>query len=147
MVLVVGVRMSLDYNIDKIKKVSKNLDAFIGNKIKFRRSMLSISQDKLGSYLGVTFQQIQKYEKGANRVSASMLYRIANFLDVNMSFFTDGFDNPSKILNDENHPIYNIDISKKKESIDLLKAYYKIKDPSVRKKILKLIKTFSVTVI
>ncbi|MDR3179964.1 MAG: helix-turn-helix domain-containing protein [Holosporaceae bacterium] len=147
MVFVVGIRMSLDYNVDKIKKVSKNLDSFIGNKIKFRRSMLSISQDKLGSYLGVTFQQIQKYEKGTNRVSASMLYRIANFLDVNVSFFTDGFDNPSKTLNDENQLGYNIDIGKKKESIDLLKAYYKIKDSSVRKKILELIKTFSATVV
>ncbi|GHU13273.1 transcriptional regulator [Alphaproteobacteria bacterium] len=137
--------MSSDYSIDRAKNSSKNLDAYIGNKIKFRRSLLGISQDKLGTHLGVTFQQIQKYEKGTNRVSASMLYNIANFLDVNISFFTDDFENSTKTLNEDSSNAYNVDISKKKESIDLLRVYYKISDASVRKRILELMKAVAVS--
>ncbi|GHT95376.1 transcriptional regulator [Alphaproteobacteria bacterium] len=135
--------MFSDYNGDKVKNASKDLDAFIGSKIKFRRSMLGISQDKLGSHLGVTFQQIQKYEKGSNRVSASMLYSIADFLDVNVSYFTDDFENAAKELHEDSSNAYNVDVSKKKESIDLLKYYYSITNPSVRRKILDLVKAFS----
>lgn len=135
--------MPSDYNLqNKTKDSSKSLDTYIGSRIKFRRSMLGISQDKLGSHLGITFQQVQKYEKGANRVSASMLYHIANMLNVDVLYFIDGFEN-NKTLHDDNVPNYDIDVSKRKETADLLKVYYKISDSSVRKKILELIKTFS----
>ncbi|GHU19441.1 transcriptional regulator [Alphaproteobacteria bacterium] len=137
--------MSSDYGVDKMKNSSKDLDVYIGSKIKFRRSMLSISQDKLGSHLGVTFQQIQKYEKGSNRVSASMLYHIADFLDVNIAYFTDGFENATKALHEDSSNAYDVDVSKKKESIDLLKAYYKITNPVVRRKVLDLVKAFPTT--
>ena len=135
--------MSSDYNLTKSRNSNKDLDAYIGSKVKCRRSMLGISQDKLGSHLGITFQQVQKYEKGANRVSASMLYHIADMLNVDFAFFINGFEQ-SKSLHDCNTaPTYDIDASKRKESADLLKAYYKINDQSTRKKILKLVKAFS----
>lgn len=137
--------MSPDYNLTKVKVSHKDLDVHIGQKVKFRRSMLGISQDKLGSYLGVTFQQIQKYEKGTNRVSASMLYNIANILNVDMQYFVDEF-NINKALHDGSVPTYDAEFSKKKETketVDLLKAYYKITDPTIRKKVLEIVKTFA----
>ncbi len=128
--------MSLDYNLTKVKVSHKDLDVHIGQKVKFRRSMLGISQDKLGSYLGVTFQQVQKYEKGTNRISASMLYNIANMLNVDMKYFVDDFY-INKVLHDGSVPTYDVDFSKKKETketVDLLKAYYKITDPYNKEK-------------
>lgn len=118
-----------------------NLDKYIGEKVKARRMALRISQNKLGAHLGVTFQQIQKYEKGINRISASTLYRIAEALSVDYSYFFEGFGSNS--LKEENVPVYEYDNGKKKETTELLRAYYKISSPAVRKKILDLIKSFA----
>lgn len=118
-----------------------DLDKHIGERVKTRRIALGISQNKLGIHLGVTFQQIQKYEKGINRISASTLYRIAGALSVDYSYFFEGFG--SHILKEENVPAYEYDSSKKKETTELLKAYYKISSPAVRKKLLELIKSFA----
>jgi transcriptional regulator with XRE-family HTH domain len=124
------------------KSHSGDLDFYIGSRVKSRRSALGISQDKLGSYLGVTFQQIQKYEKGANRISASALYNIANALSIDFSYFVDGYRGRSSVYEDD-VPNYELDKLKKRESIELLRAYYKISNPAVRKKILDMIKAFS----
>ncbi|MDR3186814.1 MAG: helix-turn-helix domain-containing protein [Holosporaceae bacterium] len=124
------------------KSHSGDLDYYIGSRVKSRRSALGISQDKLGSCLGVTFQQIQKYEKGANRISASALYSIANALSIDFSYFVDGYHGISS-ANDENVPNYEFDNLKKRESIELLRAYYKISSPAVRKKVLDMIRAFS----
>ena len=135
-----------NYNTDKVRKFNKSLDAFIGEKVKQRRIDLGMSQDKLGSYLGITFQQVQKYEKGINRISASMLYTIATVLNVEIQYFIEGFNNNtdhSHSLNEDQSPIYEVDMRNKKESLDLLKAYYSISDLSVRKKVLELVKAFS----
>ena len=78
--------MAPNYNTDKVRKFNKSLDAFIGEKVKQCRIALGMSQDKLGSYLGITFQQVQKYEKGINRISASMLYTIATVLNVEIQY-------------------------------------------------------------
>jgi len=137
--------MPQDYSFTKEKIPHKDLDVYIGKKIKFRRSTLGISQDKLGSYLGVTFQQIQKYEKGVNRVSVSMLYSIAKMLNVDLEYFVEGFD-AGNILREDGHPIYDTGFSKKKESketADLLRWYYKIVDPLIKKKILEIVKIFA----
>lgn len=137
--------MTPNYNTDKVRKFNKSLDAFIGDRVKQRRIALGMSQDKLGSYLGITFQQVQKYEKGVNRISASMLYTIATVLSVEINYFIEGFssDSHTTYLNEENSPVYEVDMRDKKESLDLLKAYYAISDPSVRKKVLELVKAFS----
>jgi transcriptional regulator with XRE-family HTH domain len=132
-----------NYRSVNLKSPSGDLDSYIGSRVKFRRSALGISQDKLGENLGVTFQQIQKYEKGINRISASTLYNIAGVLSTDFSYFIRGYQNSS--LNDENVPVYEFDNSKKKESTELLRSYYKITDPTVRKKIVELIKALSFT--
>ena len=130
--------MAPNYNTDKVRKFNKSLDAFIGEKVKQCRIALGMSQDKLGSYLGITFQQVQKYEKGINRISASML-------NVEIQYFIEGFNNNNHTnsLKEESSPIYEVDMRNKKESLDLLKAYYSISDLSVRKKVLELVKAFS----
>lgn len=137
--------MAPNYNTDKVRKFNKSLDAFIGEKVKQCRIALGMSQDKLGSYLGITFQQVQKYEKGINRISASMLYTIATVLNVEIQYFIEGFNNNNHTnsLKEESSPIYEVDMRNKKESLDLLKAYYSISDLSVRKKVLELVKAFS----
>lgn len=137
--------MTPNYNTDKVRKFNKSLDAFIGEKVKQRRIYLGMSQDKLGSYLGITFQQVQKYEKGVNRISASMLYTIAAVLSVEINYFTEGFNNDdhTNSLKEESSLVYEVDMRNKKESLDLLKAYYAISDLSIRKKVLELVKAFS----
>ncbi|MBR1735128.1 MAG: helix-turn-helix transcriptional regulator [Alphaproteobacteria bacterium] len=139
--------MQSDYdNTEKVKKVRKSLDAFIGDKVKYRRTFMGMSQEKLGSFLGITFQQVQKYEKGVNRISASMLYTIASVLNTDFQWFVDGFghsDDPSFALNDSSSIIYNAKTHSKKEMSELIKAYYTISDPVVRKKVIELVKSFS----
>ena len=134
-----------DYNILKTKNANRNLDIFIGNKVKFRRTMLGISQDRLGSALGITFQQVQKYEKGVNRISASTLYNISGVLGCDFSYWVDGYEDSSAV-HDESTPSYEFDSSKKKETAELLKAYYKISESVLRKRVLDFIKGLSSSV-
>lgn len=134
-----------NYDIFKAKSANRSLDMFIGSKVKFRRTMLGISQDRLGSSLGITFQQIQKYEKGVNRISASTLYGISNILGCDFSYWVEGYDDAASV-HDESTPTYEFDSSKKKETAELLKAYYKISDPALRKRVLDFIKGLSSSV-
>ncbi|MCR5225560.1 MAG: helix-turn-helix domain-containing protein [Alphaproteobacteria bacterium] len=117
------------------------LDCYIGSRVKSRRMILGLSQNKLASCLGVSFQQVQKYEKGVNRISASMLHRIANALSVNYSYFFDGFN--SGCLKEESLPAYEFSGDRKRETTELLRAYYKISSVAVRRKMLELIRSFA----
>ncbi|MDR2158139.1 MAG: helix-turn-helix domain-containing protein [Holosporaceae bacterium] len=130
------------YGSSSKKSCRNHLDSHIGSRVKSRRSFLGISQEKLGNYLGITFQQVQKYEKGINRISASTLYDISNLLSVDLSYFIEGYNGPAS-LSENGAPIYETDRALKKETTELLRAYHKIKDPSVRKKMLELIKTIA----
>lgn len=134
------VKYSIDAN-KSIEAVESTLDNYIGSRVKARRAALGISQNKLGAYLGVTFQQIQKYEKGVNRISASTLYRMADALSVDYSYFFDGFEN--NCLQESSLPVYEFDSGKKKETTELLRAYYKISNPAVRKKIVALMRALA----
>ena len=107
-----------------------------------RRMLAGISQEKLGESLGLTFQQVQKYEKGSNRISASRLQQIANMLDVPVSFFFDGAPggaNPSGGFADSGTAIYLADFLATAEGIQLTKAFTRIKDPKVRRKIIEMV--------
>ena len=73
-----------------IKKVPNPIDRHVGSRVRMQRMLAGVSQEKLGDALGLTFQQVQKYEKGSNRISASRLQQIAKMLDVPVSFFFDG---------------------------------------------------------
>jgi transcriptional regulator with XRE-family HTH domain len=117
-----------------------SVDSFIGRKVKQRRSELGISQGKLGEYLGVSFQQIQKYENGKNRISASSLVQISRILGVDFSYFVNGCDG-AEALRDGSTAVYQ---SRNNKELTLLVTYFlKIKDPALRKQILDLTKKIS----
>ncbi|PIT68892.1 helix-turn-helix domain-containing protein [Bartonella tribocorum] len=109
-----------------------NIDLFVGKKIRFKRKMLGISQKTLGQHLGITFQQIQKYEKGLNRVSAGRLKEISDILKVPVSFFY------TDIIRKENTPYHYDEIAASKEEYLLLKSF-RVLTSVKQKAILKLI--------
>ena len=115
------------------------VDVHVGARIKLRRALLGLSQEKLGEALGLTFQQVQKYERGANRVSASRLHDIARVLDVPISFF---FDDLKRAGAADGAPGRGLspDGRERKETIDLVGAYWRIAEPAQRRRVLDLVK-------
>ena len=109
-----------------------------------RRMMLGMSQEKLGDALGLTFQQVQKYEKGANRIGASRLQQIAHILQVPVSFFFDGapnvpgFQNPDGMA-EAPSPAYVADFLATSDGLALTKAFMRIKDAKLRRRIVDLV--------
>ena len=105
--------------------------------------LVGMSQEKLGDSLGLTFQQVQKYEKGANRIGASRLYQIARVLGVPIEFFYDGVAADEQSVEgfaetEAGH--FEIDMLSTSEGIQLNSAFFSIRDPKVRKKVLELVK-------
>src|SRR5262245_32884555 len=115
------------------------IDVHVGQRLKARRQLLGISQDKLGGAVGVSFQQVQKYESGTNRVGASRLMQIAKVLGTSVAYFFDGFsgDKTAKLAVAEDKPKMDESVFTKKETIDLLKAYYALPE-SVRPQVTKM---------
>ncbi|MBO6825684.1 MAG: helix-turn-helix transcriptional regulator [Sneathiella sp.] len=120
------------------------VDVYVGSRIKHQRTVSGISQEKLGRELGLTFQQVQKYEKGANRVGASRLYQISQILNVPPSFFFEGMSEDATDahggLYDESAGFEHDSLSKR-ETLELVRAYYKIDDTELRKRVFDLIKS------
>lgn len=130
------------------KKVPNPADAHVGARIRMRRMILGISQEKLGATLGVTFQQVQKYEKGATRVGAGRLLEIANYLDVPVSyFFETAVPEGLKIqgANTTAAPVTNEfdQFVKSSEGIKLNNAFLGIQDPAIRRHLLDLVVSMS----
>lgn len=133
---------------EKTKGTADDIDKHVGHRLRLRRSLMGISQEKLAESVGVSFQQVQKYEKGMNRISASRLFQFSKFLQVPLSYFYDGnesqafiaqgfADNEQAAFGDEDGP----NIMEKKETLELIRHYYAIQDEKVRANILKLIKS------
>ena len=126
------------------------VDVYVGGRVRQRRTMLGMSQEKLGEALGLTFQQVQKYERGANRIGASRLHQISEVLDVPINFFFEDIS-PSltkkrgKTALAEAQAEYDYDPMAKRETLELVRSYYKIKDPKVRRRIFDLIKQLGKT--
>ena len=123
------------------KKAPNPTDKHVGSRVRMRRMMLAMSQEKLGDALGLTFQLIQKYEHGANRVSASRLSAMAEALSVPISYFFDG-------LSPTHAPISAEDKARREqleqpETIDLIRLYYAIPDPTVRREFLDMVKAIA----
>lgn len=110
-----------------------------------------MSQEKLGEGLGLTFQQVQKYERGANRIGASRLYDLSRVLDVPVSFFFDDMSTETSgqsprrtpALAESAAPSYEADPMAKRETLELVRAYYKVTDPTVRKRLFELAKALA----
>ena len=116
------------------------VDVYVGGRVRLRRTLLGMSQEKLADQLGITFQQVQKYENGTNRVGASRLYDISSALNVAVDFFFEGVTGKvkaSKVA--ESGPSMDT-LLKSKETVELVKAFHTIKDPAIRKKMLEMIK-------
>ncbi len=126
------------------------VDVHVGSRVRLRRTMLGMSQEKLGKAINLTFQQVQKYERGANRIGASRLYELSQVLDVPISFFFD--EMPPSVgarprgrtpgLSEGVEP-YGADPMVKRETLELVRAYYRIRDPRVRKKVFELTKVLA----
>lgn len=120
------------------------IDVHVGSRVRLRRTLLGMSQEKLGNALGLTFQQIQKYERGANRIGSSRLYRLSRILDVPVSFFFE--EAPDVMATDRNGGMseeadtFEADKLSKRETLELVRAYYRIIDPKVRKRMFELVK-------
>ncbi|MBM7048808.1 MULTISPECIES: helix-turn-helix transcriptional regulator [Rhizobium] len=127
-------------------KVPNPIDAYVGSRVRTRRLMLGMSQERLAEQIGVTFQQVQKYEKGTNRIGASRLQAIANVLAVPVAFFFQQ-DNTQPLNTDGLGAINGLeDLSEfltSKEGLSLNKAFMKINDPGIRQSVLTLIKSLS----
>lgn len=123
-----------------VKKTPNPIDVHVGSRIRLRRTMLGMSQEKLGDSLGITFQQVQKYEKGANRVGASRLQHIAEILNVPIPFF---FEGSPGAIDDENRQESTSDFMNSKECVALAAAFSAIEDKRVRQSILSLVRSLS----
>jgi transcriptional regulator with XRE-family HTH domain len=121
---------------------SNMIDAYVGARLRMRRVMLGMSQSTLGKHLGVTFQQIQKYEKGANRISASRLQQTARVLEVSPSYFFEGA--PAQQTNatglaEDSQQSFVVDFLATAEGVHLNRAFLRIADPKVRRRIVDLV--------
>lgn len=129
------------------KKKPNPIDIHVGSRIRLRRTMLGMSQEKLGEALGITFQQIQKYEKGTNRVGASRLQNISAILNVPVSFFFEDApgDSASGVsgMAEASSSNYVVDFLSSSEGLQLNRAFVKIGDPKVRRKLVDLVKALA----
>ena len=130
--------------------VPRPVDIHVGSRLRLRRTLLGLSQGKLGEAVGLTFQQIQKYELGANRVGASRLFEFSRILDVTVSYFfeemgKDDESRPAPGLSDQPQSPLDPGSMARRETLELVRAYYRIDDPSVRKRVYDLIKSIAKT--
>jgi transcriptional regulator with XRE-family HTH domain len=126
-------------------KLPSGIDRVVGQRIRWRRRELKLSQEQLGELLSLTFQQVQKYEKGVNRVSAGRLFEIASVMGVNVNYFYDGAEG---LLGDGRHQVADDGPEKggpaapvlDAETLDLIAAFRKIEDDSLRKSLLNTVR-------
>ncbi len=124
------------------------VDVHVGARLRMLRTLLGMSQTTLGDAIGLTFQQMQKYERGTNRISSSRLYDLTRVLDVPVEYFFDDMSSEvaatSPMVGDDKAkmpPSYEPNPMARRETLELVRAYYKITDPQVRKRLYELTKT------
>ena len=128
------------------------IDVHVGSRVRLRRTLLGMSQEKLGEAIGLTFQQVQKYERGANRVGASRLYDLSQVLDVPVAYFFEEIApavasaadaRRGGALEEAPGPTYEADPMMRRETLELVRAYYRIPDPQVRRRLFDLTKAIA----
>ena len=126
------------------------IDVHVGKRLRMRRSMLGMSQDHIGKAIGVSFQQIQKYERGINRMGSSRLYEFSKILDVPISYFFEDFDDGETKhygmagMAESSMPEFeHEDQLSTRETMEMMRAYYQIPSKTVRKRIFELIKSLA----
>src|SRR5215475_13896768 len=127
------------------KKAPNPIDKHVGSRVRMRRMMLGMSQEKLGDALALTFQQVQKYEKGTNRIGASRLQQISHILQVPVAFFFEGAPHLADGVASEHlaetapSPTYVSDFLATSDGLSLTKAFMRIPDPKLRRRIVDLV--------
>lgn len=131
------------------------IDVHVGARLRLRRNLLGMSQEQLGKAGGLTFQQIQKYERGVNRMGASRLFQFAKLLDVPVSYFFDDVRGERAALHPsvgfcekeqasvEGMPQADHELLNRRETLELIRAYYRITDPKTRRKVYELVKSMA----
>ena len=135
----------------RVPGVADPVDVHVGSRVRLRRTLLGLSQVKLGEAVGLTFQQIQKYERGANRIGASRMYDLSHVLDVPVAFFFE--DMPDEIKKRDDTPsdslgVHTLEEADKdpltrRETLELVRAYYKVGNAADRKLVFELIKSLA----
>jgi len=129
------------------KKQANPIDAHVGHRVRLRRMLNGMSQERLGELLGLTFQQVQKYEKGVNRIGAGRLYEIASILGVHISFFYEDIEvdvaQGAASLGGSREHLPVMEFMSSGEGIQLSVAFMRVKDVKVRRKILELVRSLS----
>jgi transcriptional regulator with XRE-family HTH domain len=124
------------------KKQANPIDIQVGNRVRIRRMLIGMSQERLGDLLGLTFQQVQKYEKGVNRIGAGRLFEMARILNVPVDFFYEGMNSTQPGAGEgEGAPV--MEFVSSGEGMQLSLAFMKIKDAKVRKRVLDLVKSLA----
>ena len=116
------------------------VDTHVGQRIRDKRNERGMSQTEVANALGVTFQQVQKYERGTNRVSASRLFDLSRILSVPVQYFFEGLNNQTTPIEKEDDNVIHL---MKPDTVELVEAYYKIENPQVRRLILSTIRSIS----
>ena len=120
------------------------IDVHVGSRVRLRRLVVEMSQEKLVEQLGITFQQVQKYEKGTNRIGASRLYTIAQILGVPVGFFYEGLTGAERPgFAETQTERYVVDFISSSDGVQLTKAFLRIADPQVRRRIIELVQALA----
>ncbi len=130
-----------------VKESANEIDSLVGARVRTRRTLMGLSQERLAEQSGVTFQQVQKYETGKNRISASRLVQFAKILDVPISFFFETIEMVGVTLTksggfaeNQQDQYFAGDIMTSKETLELIRTYYSIQDPKLRRNLMKVLK-------
>ncbi len=128
------------------KKIPNPIDIHVGSRVRLRRTMQGMSQEKLGDALGITFQQIQKYEKGSNRIGASRMQQISEALNVPVAFFFEDAPVPGGAVSgmaEAGATSYVVDFLSSPEGIQLNRAFVRITNPAIRRKIIDMVRVLA----
>ncbi|MBL1241464.1 MAG: helix-turn-helix transcriptional regulator [OCS116 cluster bacterium] len=127
------------------KRQPNPIDIHVGGRLRMRRMLVGMSQEKLGESLGLTFQQVQKYEKGTNRIGASRLYKISQILSVPVSFFFENIPNEEEQVgfSENSGDSFAYDFMNSAEGFQLGQAFSQIKDVRIRRRIIDLVRALS----
>ena len=151
--------MAEQAQVERNYRITNNnaIDLHVGQRVRLRRTLLGMSQEQLGAELNITFQQVQKYERGANRVSASRLWDISQILDVSIGYFFDDMTeltmqhSPLRVAQGGRVADFGDDKVKdpmaRRETLELVRAYYTIERPVVRKRVSDMVKSIAVSLV
>ncbi len=126
-------------------KRPNSTDTYVGSRVRMRRKILGMSQEKLGEQLGISFQQVQKYEKGTNRIGASRLQTISQILEMPISYFFPQEPAAADGMGESAQSDYVSDFMMSSEGIELNRAFAQIKDPKLRRKVIDLVRTLALS--